>query len=157
MSSPMKSPRILFFTGKGGLGKITVSAATAVLAADLGYRTLVMSAAPAHSLGDALDRTLGPEPGEVLPNLYAQEIDLYYSMQKHWSSLRKLLLGLLKWHGVDDVIAEELAAPPGMAEASVFLWVEEVHRNRDFDLIVIDSAATAESIALLGLPQVSRW
>ena len=153
----MNSPRILFFTGKGGVGKTTVSAATAVLAAELGYKTLVMSADPAHSLADALDRDLGPEPDEVIPNLYGQEIDLYYSMQKHWSTLRKLILQVLRFQNVDEILAEELAAPPGMAEAAAFLWVEELYRKKEFDLIVIDSGPTAESMTLLSLPQVSRW
>ena len=84
--------RILLFTGKGGVGKTTCAAATAVRAAELGYRTLVLSSDPAHSLADVLDRPLGPEPEEILPHLYAQEVDLYYSMRKHWGNLRELIL-----------------------------------------------------------------
>ena len=88
---PMKK-RILLFTGKGGVGKTTCAAATALRAAELGHRTLVLSSDPAHSLADVLDRPLGPEPEEILPHLYAQEVDLYYSMRKHWGNLRELLL-----------------------------------------------------------------
>lgn len=152
-----KQPRILLFTGKGGVGKTTVAAATALRAAVFGYRTLVISADPAHSLADALDRRLGPEPQQVAPNLYGQEIDLYYSMKKYWGNLRELLLQVLKWQNMDDIMAEELAALPGMGEGAVFLWIEKFFRKKEFDLIVIDSAPTAETMTFLTLPQVSRW
>ena len=92
--------RILLFTGKGGVGKTTCAAATAVRAAEQGYKTLVLSSDPAHSLADALDHPLSPEPEAILPNLYAQEVDLYYSMKKHWGNLRDLLLTVFKWQGV---------------------------------------------------------
>src|SRR5262245_41522446 len=93
--------RILLFTGKGGVGKTTCAAATALRAAEQGYRTLVLSSDPAHSLADALDVPLGPEPREIVKNLWAQEVDLYYSMQKYWGNMRELMLTVFRWQGVD--------------------------------------------------------
>ncbi len=150
-------PRILLFTGKGGVGKTTCAAATALRAAELGYRTLVLSSDPAHSLADAFDRPLGPEPVEVEARLFAQEIDLYYSMKKYWANLREMLLALLRWQKVDRLVAEELAALPGMAEGSALLWLEQLHREGAWDLIVVDSAPTGETLTLLTLPQVTQW
>lgn len=110
--SPAVTDRILLFTGKGGTGKTTCAAATGLKAARQGTRTLVLSSDPAHSLSDAFDRELGPEPVEVAPNLDAQEVDLYYSMQKPWGHMRELMLTVFRWQGVEQVAAEELAALP---------------------------------------------
>jgi arsenite-transporting ATPase len=153
----MRRPRILLFTGKGGVGKTTIAAATALRAAELGHRTLVMSSDPAHSLADALDRPLGPEPVEIEANLYGQEIDVYYSIQKYWGTLREYILQVFKWQKVDEVLAEELAALPGMEEGAAFIWVERFYEEGEFDLIVIDSAPTGETLTLLSLPQAGRW
>ncbi len=149
--------RILLFTGKGGVGKTTCAAATAVRAAELGHRTLVLSSDPAHSLADALDLPLGPEPTEVFPGLHAQELDLYYSMNKHWGNIRELLLVMFKWQGVERVAAEEMAALPGMSEGAALLWIDQLHGSGDYDLIVVDSAPTGETLTLLTLPQVTEW
>lgn len=149
--------RILLFTGKGGVGKTTTAAATALNIARSGKRTLVLSVDPAHSLADALAQKLGPEPEEVAPNLFAQELDVYYSMKKHWGSIRELLLTAFKWQGVDSIQAEELAALPGMEEASAFLWLEQYYQDNAFDVIVVDSAPTGETLAFLTLPQVTNW
>ncbi len=149
--------RILLFTGKGGVGKTTCAAATALEAARQGHRTLIMSSDPAHSLADALDRPLGPEPVKVAERLWAQEVDLYFSMQKYWSSMRDLMLSVFKWQGVDQIAAEEMAALPGMGEASALLWLDLFYRSGDYDLIVLDSAPTGETLTLLTLPQVAQW
>jgi arsenite/tail-anchored protein-transporting ATPase len=149
--------RILLFTGKGGVGKTTCAAATALRAAEQGKRTLVLSSDPAHSLADALDRRLGPEPQEIVPNLHAQEVDLYYSMKKYWGNMRQLLLTVFKWQGINEIAAEEMAALPGMSEGSVLLWLEQFYRSGDYDLIVVDSAPTGETLTLLTLPQVTQW
>lgn len=151
------STRILLFTGKGGVGKTTCAAATALRAAEQGKRTLVLSSDPAHSLADALDQRLGPEPREIVPNLHAQEVDLYYSMKKYWGNMRQLLLMVFKWQGINEIAAEEMAALPGMSEGSVLLWLEQFHRSGEYDLIVVDSAPTGETLTLLTLPQVTQW
>lgn len=148
--------RIILFTGKGGVGKTTISAATAMQTAQSGLKTLVLSTDPAHSLSDALDCELGPEPREIAPNLFAQELDVYYSMKKHWENVRELMLTVFKWQGVGQVAAEELSALPGMEEASAFLWLEEYYREQAYDLIVIDSAPTGETLSMLSLPQVTQ-
>ncbi len=150
-------PRILLFTGKGGVGKTTCAAATALRAARDGHKTLVLSSDPAHSLADAVDRELGPEPTEITENLFTQEVDLYYSMKKYWGNMRELMLTVFRWQGVGQVAAEELAALPGMNEGSVLLWLEQAVREDDYDLIVVDSAPTGETLTLLTLPQVTQW
>ena len=150
-------PRILLFTGKGGVGKTTCAAATALRAARNGHKTLVLSSDPAHSLADAVDRELGPEPTEITENLFTQEVDLYYSMKKYWGNMRELMLTVFRWQGVGQVAAEELAALPGMNEGSVLLWLEQAVREDDYDLIVVDSAPTGETLTLLTLPQVTQW
>lgn len=149
--------RILLFTGKGGVGKTTCAAATGIRAAEQGIRTLVMSSDPAHSLADALDCPLGPEPVEVLPNLDAQEIDLYYSMKKYWGHMRELLLLVFKWQGISDIAAEELAAIPGMGEGTALLWLDHFYHQGPYDLIIVDSAPTGETLTFLSLPQVTEW
>jgi arsenite-transporting ATPase len=149
--------RILLFTGKGGVGKTTCAAATALQAARDGKKTLVLSSDPAHSLADALDQDLGPEPTEIVDDLYAQEVDLYYSMKKYWGNMRELMLTVFRWQGVDQIAAEELAALPGMNEGSVLLWLEQAVRENDYDLIIVDSAPTGETLTLLTLPQVTQW
>ena len=149
----MTKTRIILFTGKGGVGKTTVAAATALRAAEMGHKTLVMSTDPAHSLADALDHPIGPEPSEILPNLYGQEVDVYYSIKKYWSKMRELILSVLQWRGMDKMLAEEMAVLPGMEETAAFLWLELFYRTGGYDLIVIDSAPTGETLKHLTLPQ----
>ncbi|MBL7814293.1 MAG: ArsA family ATPase [Saprospiraceae bacterium] len=148
--------RIILFTGKGGVGKTTSAAATAMKAAQDGLKTLVISTDPAHSLSDALNIKLSPEPTEILPNLFAQEFDVYYSMEKYWNNMRHLMQTIFRWKGVKNVVAEELSVLPGMEEASAFLWLEKYYTEGAYDLIVIDSAPTGETLTLLSLPQVAK-
>ena len=108
-------------------------------------------------LADAFDRKLGPEAVEIEPLLFAQEVDLYYSMKKYWANMRELLLTVLKLQRVNRMTAEELAALPGMAEGSVLLWLEQIHREGAFDLVIVDTAPTGETLTLLTLPQVTQW
>ena len=131
-SAPNIGTRILLFTGKGGVGKTTCAAATALRAARQGKKTLILSSDPAHSLADALDRDLGPEAQEVADHLFAQEVDLYYSMKKYWGNMRELMLTVFRWQGVDQIAAEEMAALPGMNEGSVLLWLEQALREEDY-------------------------
>lgn len=148
--------RIILFTGKGGVGKTTTAAATALKCAKQGLKTLVVSTDPAHSLSDALNIELQPEPTLVTENLWGQEFDVYYSMKKHWGSMRQLMLTIFKWRGVDNVVAEELSVLPGMEEASAFLWIEKYYRTNAYDVLIIDSAPTGETLTLLTLPQVMQ-
>jgi arsenite-transporting ATPase len=149
--------RIILFTGKGGTGKTTLAAATALQSAQSGLRTLILSTDPAHSLSDALQVDLGPEPEEIAENLFAQELDVYYSMKKYWGNMRQLMLSVFKWQGMESVRAEEMSALPGMEEASAFLWMEKYHSEDDYDVLIIDSAPTGETLTLLTLPQVTKW
>jgi len=148
--------RIILFTGKGGVGKTTSAAATALRCAQEGYRTLVVSTDPAHSLSDALNIQLKPEPTQVAENLWAQEFDVYYSMKKHWDNMRNLMLTIFRWRGVKNIVAEELSVLPGMEEASAFLWIEQYYREKTWDVLIIDSAPTGETLTLLSLPQVMQ-
>lgn len=150
-------PRVLLFTGKGGVGKTTCAAATALACARRGQRTLVLSTDPAHSLADAVDRPLGPEPQEIAPRLDAMEVDMYYSMRKYWGNMRELVRAVLRFQGADAIAAEELAALPGMGEGSALLWLDQFYRSGDYDVIVLDAAPTGETLTLLTLPQVTQW
>ncbi len=148
--------RIILFTGKGGVGKTTTAAATALRCAQLGKKTLVISTDPAHSLSDAFNVLLGPEPTYIAANLWGQEFDVYYSMKKYWGNMRQLMLTIFKWQGIKNVLAEELSAMPGMEEASAFLWIDKYYTEQFYDVIIIDSAPTGETMTLLTLPQVMK-
>ena len=106
--------RVILFTGKGGVGKTSVAAATAMRCAQLGHRTLVMSTDPAHSLGDSFDQELGPRPKRVATNLWAHEISALHEMERHWKKLHDYATSVFATQGLDDVVAEEVANPPGM-------------------------------------------
>lgn len=149
--------RIILFTGKGGVGKTTTAAATALKSAEEGKMTLVLSTDPAHSLSDAFNKELTAEPLAINEKLHAQELDVYYSMRKYWSNMRQLMSSILRWQGVEHILAEELAVIPGMEEASAFLWVEKYFREGFYDVIIIDSAPTGETMNLLTLPQITGW
>lgn len=148
--------RIILFTGKGGVGKTTTAAATALKIAKQGYKTLVVSTDPAHSLSDALNFELQPEPTLVTENLWGQEFDVYYSMKKYWDNMRQLMLSLFKFKGLKQVVAEELSVLPGMEEGAAFLWIEKYYREKTYDVLIIDSAPTGETLTLLSLPQVMK-
>jgi len=149
--------RIILYTGKGGVGKTTAAAATALQAAKRGYKTLVVSTDPAHSLRDSFDLEIGPEPKKIMKNLYAQEIDVFYSVDKYWGKLTGYIQSLFNWMKVDDVLAEEFSIFPGMEEVSCFLWVYSHFKEGQYDVIIVDSAPTGETLRLLSLPDVARW
>ncbi len=144
--------RIILYLGKGGVGKTTVSAATALRAADLGKRTLVVSTALAHSLADSLDVTLGSQPQEVAPNLWAQEINVLDEIREHWGKVQEYLSTTLRSQGVDDVAAEEMALIPGMDEIASLLNIYRRVQDGEFDVAVIDAAPTGETVRLLSMP-----
>jgi arsenite-transporting ATPase len=149
--------RVLLVTGKGGVGKTTISAATAVRAADLGYRTLVMSTDPAHSLGDAFDLDFGDQPTEVMPLLSAQQINSQQRLEESWGEVRDALTELFDWSGLRGIEAEELTVFPGMDEIFSLVTVRDHVRSGEYDAVVVDCAPTAETLRLLSLPEVLSW
>ncbi len=149
--------RILLFTGKGGVGKTTLSAATAAYLSELGKKVLVVSVDPAHSLSDVLEEEIGPEPKKVSPNLFAQEIDVYFSVEKFWGKLQEYLKSLLRWQGIDNIMADELAILPGMEEVCAFLWINKHYEDKLYDVIIVDSAPTGETLRFLSLPDAASW
>ncbi len=149
--------RIILVTGKGGVGKTTVSAATAIKAADMGYRTLVMSTDPAHSLADAFGSPLGDDPTVVVPNLEAQQIDSQKRLEESWGDVRDHLTALFDWSGLKGIEAEELTVFPGMDELFSLAAVREHARSGEYETIVVDCAPTAETLRLLSLPDVMAW
>ncbi len=151
------APRIIVYTGKGGVGKTSVAAATAALAAKRGQRTLVLSTDIAHSLADSFDRPLGPEPVEIGPNLFGQESDVYYNVRKYWGTIQTYVTSVFQWRGLDAVVAEEMTIIPGMDELSSLLWIAEHYDKGEYDVIVVDAAPTGETLRLLSLPEAGEW
>ena len=149
--------RIILYTGKGGVGKTSVSAATALRCADLGHRTIVISTDAAHSLADSFDLPLGPEPTLLAPNLWGQELDVLYQMDKHWGNMQKYFATVLAWRGLDDLIAEELVVLPGMEELASLLQIVHLHDDCDYEVIIVDCAPTGATLQLLSFPDVARW
>lgn len=149
--------RLILYLGKGGVGKTTTSAATAVRAAELGYRTLVVSTDVAHSLADALDASLGSTPTQLTERLWGQEINVLDEVREHWGELRSYLSTLLRRRGVDDVAAEELAIIPGMEEVVSLLHIRRQAKTGDFDVVVVDAAPTGETVRLLTMPETFQW
>jgi arsenite/tail-anchored protein-transporting ATPase len=146
--------RLLLFTGKGGVGKTTASAATALRCADAGLRTLALSTDPAHSLGDAFDAPLGPLVAPVAPNLYAQQLDAQDRMEDAWADIQRYLLEVFRWAGVEGLEAEELSVIPGLDEIFALTDIKQHASSGDWDVVVVDCAPTAETIRLLSLPDV---
>ncbi|MEX1208865.1 MAG: TRC40/GET3/ArsA family transport-energizing ATPase [Acidimicrobiia bacterium] len=149
--------RVLLITGKGGVGKTTVAAATALRAADLGHRTLVMSTDPAHSLSDAFDIPLGDEPTPISAGLHGQQIDAQRRLESHWGTVRDYLADLFDWGGASGIAAEELVVFPGMDELFALAEVQDHVASGNYDVIVVDCAPTAETLRLLSLPDALGW
>jgi arsenite/tail-anchored protein-transporting ATPase len=149
--------RILLFTGKGGVGKSTVAAATATLAAESGRRTLVLSTDAAHSLADAFGVTVGPEPEEVARDLYVHQVDAQRRFEQSWAEIQGYLLSVLEVAGVDPVAAEELTVIPGAEEVLALLELRLHALSDDWDTVIVDCAPTAETLRLLALPEALGW
>ncbi len=149
--------RILLYTGKGGVGKTSIAAATAVLSAKRGHRTMVLSTDIAHSLADAFELPLGPEPTLIAPNLWGQEPDVYHNIERYWKTIQRYMAELFSWRGLDEVLAEEMTVLPGMDELGNLLWIADHVESGDYDVIVVDAAPTGETLRLLSLPEASRW
>jgi arsenite/tail-anchored protein-transporting ATPase len=149
--------RIIVYTGKGGVGKTSVAAATAIRLAARGYRTLVLSTDAAHSLGDSLDCPLGPDPVPVAENLWAQEVDSLREAERTWGTFQKWLAGLLQWANVGDITPDELLVFPGLEELFSLLQIRRQAQSGKYDVIVVDCAPTGETLRLLSFPDSFRW
>src|SRR6059058_723725 len=149
--------RIILYLGKGGVGKTTISAATAVRSAMLGKRTLVVSTDLAHSLADCLNKPLTSEPKELAANLWAQEVNALDEMRRGWGKLQDSMSKMLRNRGIDSVMAEELALIPGMDEIVSLINIYRNAREGDFDVVVIDAAPTGETVRLLSMPDTFQW
>lgn len=155
--------RILLFSGKGGVGKTSIAAATGLRLADLGYRTLVMSVDPAHSLSDSFD--LGPdlfsrttaEPFSIADRLAVHEINIQAEIRRHWAEVSSYVMSVLRTTGIGEVEAEELAILPGMEELSAMMYVNQYRREGRYDVVVLDCAPTAESLRFVSMPTTLEW
>jgi len=151
------APRTILYTGKGGVGKTSVAAATARRCAQAGLRTVVLSTDPAHSLSDSLEEQLGSVPTQCGDGLWGQEVQAQEEMERNWSAVQDWLGELLSERGVDPVSAEELTVPPGMDELFSLLQIKRHHEAAEFDVVIVDCAPTGETLRLLSFPDVARW
>ena len=155
--------RILLFSGKGGVGKTSLAAATGLQLSRLGYRTLVMSVDPAHSLADSFDlesnlfhgRT--GDPHQIDEHLAIHEVNIQKEIKRHWKEISTYVTSVLRTTGIRDVEAEELAILPGMEELSAMMYVNQFRREQIYDVIVLDCAPTAESMRFVSMPTTLEW
>lgn len=149
--------RILFYTGKGGVGKTSVAASTALRCAKLGHRTIILSTDAAHSLGDSLGVDLLAEPMQITDNLWAQEINALHELEMNWGDVQRYLSDLLAWQGVETIAQGELSVLPGTEELFSLLQIKRHYDEGKFDVLVVDAAPTGETLRLLALPEIMRW
>ena len=149
--------RLILMTGKGGVGKTSVAAATGLRCAELGYKTLVLSTDPAHSLADSFDMELGHEPRSVRPKLWGAELDALMELEGNWGAVKRYITQVLQARGLDGVQAEELAILPGMDEIFGLVRMKRHYDEGEYDVLIIDSAPTGTALRLLSLPEVSGW
>jgi arsenite-transporting ATPase len=155
--------RILLFSGKGGVGKTSLAAATGLQLAKLGLRTLVMSVDPAHSLADAFDLETGlfdantGDPLAINDNLSILEVNIQKEIKRHWREISAYVVSVLRTTGISDVEAEELAILPGMEELSAMMYVNQFRREERYQVIVLDCAPTAESLRFISMPTTLDW
>jgi arsenite/tail-anchored protein-transporting ATPase len=154
--APM-TPRTILYTGKGGVGKTSVAAASAQRCARAGMRTLVISTDPAHSLSDSLSAELGSAPTPCGESLWGQEVQAQEEMEHHWEAVQDWMGELLAERGVDRITADELTVPPGMDELFSLLQLKRHHESGEFEAIVVDCAPTGETLRLLSFPDVAGW
>lgn len=149
--------RTILYTGKGGVGKTSVAAATARAIARDGGRVIVLSTDPAHSLADVLETEVGAEPTDVGGGVWAQQVHAQEELERHWAVVQDWLGGVLVERGVDRIAAEELSVPPGGDELFSLLAIKAHHESGAWDAVVVDCAPTGETLRLLSFPDVARW
>ena len=156
MTDP-KSSRVLLFTGKGGVGKTTAAAATALRCADAGLRTIVLSTDPAHSLADAFELPLSAVGTPITDTLWGQQLDAQERMEDAWADIQAYVMEVLGWAGVDAIEAEELSVVPGLDEIFSLSDIKTYASSAEWDVVVVDCAPTAETIRFLSLPDILSW
>lgn len=149
--------RLIIYNGKGGVGKTSVSAATALRMAKKGHRTIIMSVDTAHSLGDSFDVELGPQIVNIAPNLDALELDIVYEMRTKWVAISEYLSAFMVSQGIDGISAEEMAIFPGMEMVAALLYVLTFRNEDRYDVVIMDTAPTGETLRLMSFPDVSSW
>ncbi len=149
--------RVILYTGKGGVGKTSVAAATALLAAQQGHRTLVLSTDPAHSVADSFDIENAGSRIKVNDRLFIHEVDALAELEANWNVIHGYATRLLAAQGIDEILAEELASPPGMGEVAALMWIRKYYLEDNYDLLVVDCAPTGETLQLLSFPEVAQW
>ena len=149
--------RIIIYTGKGGVGKTSVAAATALRSAREGYRTILMSTDAAHSVSDSLEMPLSGQITKVEENLDAIEVDMLYELETRWKEIQKYISDFLVSQGMDGITSKEMAVLPGMELMSALFYVEDFYKKQEYDVIVLDTAPTGETLRLLSFPEVSEF
>ncbi len=149
--------RNIIFTGKGGVGKTSIAAATAVKAASMGFRTLIISTDPAHSLGDSFDIELGPSPVKIAENLFGQEVSVYGDLSLNWEIVREHFAHLMELQGIKGIYIEEMGVLPGMEELFSLSYIKRYNESNEYDLLVVDCAPTGETLRLLSIPETFGW
>lgn len=149
--------RVILMTGKGGVGKTSVAAATGLRCAELGYKTLVLSTDPAHSLADSFDMELEHTPRQVRPNLWGAELDALMELEGNWGAVKRYITQVLQARGLEGIEAEELAILPGMDEIFSLVRMKRHYDEGEYDVLIIDSAPTGTALRLLSLPEVAGW
>jgi arsenite-transporting ATPase len=149
--------RVIIYTGKGGVGKTSVAAATALRTAAMGHRTVILSTDAAHSLSDSLQFQLSGKITPITKNLDGVEVDMQYELETRWKEIQNYLSDFLASQGMDAVTAKEMAVFPGMELMSALFYVEEFHKNKSYDVVVMDTAPTADTLRLLAFPDTANW
>ena len=149
--------RVIVYTGKGGVGKTSVAAATALRAAELGHRTVIISTDSAHSLSDALDITLTGTLQRISDNLDGIEVDMQLELETRWREIQSYFSDFLASQGMDGVTAKEMAVFPGMELMSALFYVEEWNKSGEYDVVIMDTAPTADTLRLLAFPDIANW
>jgi arsenite-transporting ATPase len=149
--------RIILFTGKGGVGKTTLAAATALLSAHKGHKTLIISADAAHSLSDSFETPLSNQPLQIAPNLYGQEVNALEEIEKKWGEIKKYLVAFFSSQGIDTIEAEEMSVFPGMEELFSLMEIRDYHKTEEYDVVIVDCAPTGDTLRFLSAPEITGW